>query len=76
MEKLLVGNWKMNLSKEEGLILAKMFNDFVEKTRILESKIAVSIAPPIAILSEIGNIISESKIKLVAQDCSAKNNGA
>ena len=76
MEKLLVGNWKMNISKEEGLMLATRLNSFVAETRILEDRVTVSIAPPAPILSEIGNIISKNKIKLASQDCSAKENGA
>lgn len=75
MDRLLVANWKMKLSRQEGITLAKNISDFFKDSNIKKS-LSISIAPSMPILSEISNIILKSDINLAAQDCSAKDNGA
>lgn len=75
MSKLLVANWKMKLSKKDSIALAKKISSFWENIE-LQNTVLVSIAPSMPILSEVGNIILQKGIKLAAQDCSVKNNGA
>lgn len=75
MNKLLVANWKMNLSKGEGITLAKNISDFIENNDGAR-KVSISIAPSLPIVSEVSNLLLGTDIKLSAQDCSVKDNGA
>lgn len=75
MSIFLVANWKMNLSRSEGISLIKRISAFLKESSYNET-ISIAIAPPATMLGEMEQIIYESGIKLAAQDCSSKDNGA
>ncbi len=66
------GNWKMNLSLEEALRLAKLVGDEAEKY----SDRDVLIAPSSIYLSEIKKVINEKKILIAAQNVYFEEKGA
>ncbi len=71
---IIAGNWKMNLTLEEGYGLASeikwMVADEVNNTA------EIVMIPPYLHLSGIQNLLKDSKIKLGAQNCHHKNKGA
>jgi len=76
MDTLLVANWKMNLSRTEGTVLAKKLAAFVKKLNLVGTEVSISLAPTAAMLGELAEIVSESGITLSAQDCSTQSMGA
>ena len=71
---LIVGNWKMNCLKGDGIPLAKaLVHDFNDQS---ESGVDMVICPPFTLLTEIESTISDSSIKLGAQNCHALDKGA
>lgn len=69
---LIAGNWKMHLTNEEGVSLAREIRDRVGESRDVE----VVIAPPFTALADVGRAIRESTIKLAAQDVFWEREGA
>ncbi|MCX8058843.1 MAG: triose-phosphate isomerase [Spirochaetes bacterium] len=69
--KLIAGNWKMNLNKEESIELAeKILNEFKQyKNEIL-------LCPPFINIPVVSNIIKNSQIKLGAQNMYYEDRGA
>lgn len=66
------GNWKMNTSVKEGVSLAK---ELVQKYG-KEDKVRLAIAVPFTHLSDVGKVVSGSKIELAAQNMNENEKGA
>lgn len=72
--KIVIGNWKMHGRLTSGLSLA---NDLVQRSKDYRQLGAdVAICPPHTLLWPISEVVSESMIKLGAQDCHPENHGA
>ena len=69
---IIAANWKMNLLLEEGKSLAASIKENIKDIGDVE----VVLLPSATLLSEISKIISDSPIKLGAQNCHEKENGA
>lgn len=66
MKKLIVGNWKMNKTPQEGEILA---TEIVHCSRDLDhDKVDLVICPPFVALDRISHIIQKSSVTLGAQN--------
>jgi triosephosphate isomerase len=71
---LIVGNWKMNCLKVDGLPLAKTLA--TKNKELLDRDFDIVICPPFTLLSAIEAIISDSGINLGAQNCHALEKGS
>lgn len=70
MKKLIIGNWKMNLSRHEAIALA---------TRLAEkgdSRGTLAVCPSAVWLCDVGQAIEKSSVLLGAQDVSPHKKGA
>ncbi|BAX78539.1 triose-phosphate isomerase [Labilibaculum antarcticum] len=72
-KKIVAGNWKMNNTLEEGVVLAGQINDLVEKTEL--NGVDVVIGTPFIHLTEVNKIVSD-KIGVAAQNCADEVSGA
>ena len=71
-EKIIAGNWKMNLLPGEGLLLV---NELVNNLEVQKTK--VILAPPFPYLSELSKKLkSKPGFYLAAQNCHHKSSGA
>lgn len=71
--KYLIGNWKMNLTIKESIVLAsKITKEIKERTKNL----TVAVCPSFVSLSEVSKIIKKSPIILGAQDIFWEETGA
>ena len=70
-QKIVAGNWKMNLSISEGETLAEalLSEDF-------DSEVQLIIAPPFTHLSRVADKIVGAHIALAAQNCHSESSGA
>src|SRR5277367_3226849 len=66
------GNWKMNLTKAEGLALAK---ELAEKTASI-SAVDVAVIPPFVYLDAVGQALDGTNVSIGAQDVYFEKNGA
>ncbi|MFH0970063.1 MAG: triose-phosphate isomerase [Candidatus Diapherotrites archaeon] len=73
--KVIVGNWKMNLTITEGKKLVEELHKYAH-LHIAGTNVKVIVCPPYTHLSEIANVLKESEVKMGAQDCHYENNGA
>lgn len=71
---IIAGNWKMNLTLEEGYGLASEIKWMVADE--VNNNIEIAIIPSYIHLSGIQNLLKDSSIKLGAQNCHHKNSGA
>ena len=71
-KNIVAGNWKMNTTVSEGLKLAQEINT---KAETLNTETGIIIIPPFVHLSKIQETLS-AKVKIGAQNCSAKEQGA
>ncbi len=72
--KIVAGNWKMNLSVEEGVALV---SGLIKKGLLHKvSNTEVILAPPMLHLLTLRNLVQNSAIKLAAQNCSDRVSGA
>lgn len=73
-KKMVVGNWKMNKTFDDGSALlsevANMANDE------LSNGMELIVAPPYILLSKAAQLLKESPVKLAAQNCSDQESGA
>ncbi len=70
-DKIVAGNWKMNLTKNEGLLLIEGVVNGV-----VNSDVKVILAPPFPFISDAVLGLSSSKIKVAAQNCHQEESGA
>lgn len=71
-EKIIAGNWKMNLSYNEGEELLKNLLKKIEDNQTTK----VLIAPPFPYLLPFIQITQNDKIKIAAQNCATEKSGA
>ena len=74
MKKLIVANWKMNMTKASGISLVKSLSAKINRS--ISSSREVVVCPPFTLISEISKILKSSKISLGGQDCSTDSFGA
>ena len=73
-KQIIAGNWKMNLTIEEGYSLASEIKWMVADEVIGLTEIVIF--PSFIHLSGIKSLLQDSNIKLGAQNCNQKNSGA
>lgn len=69
----IVGNWKMNTSKEAALALARSTAQVADRAR---DRVDVGICPPFPWLVPVADAIQGTALRLGAQDCAAADAGA
>ncbi len=72
-KKIVAGNWKMNMSLEDGLALAKELNDKLSKST---QNCDVIICTPFIHLASLAKVIDKNVMGLGAQNCADKEKGA
>ena len=72
-KRIIAGNWKMNKTVKESVVLAQKI---VQGTSSISNFVEVIIAPTYLALVSVASIISESSIKLAAQDVHFEDDGA
>lgn len=72
-KKIIAGNWKMNKTVNEGLLLAQQLRDFLSNHR---GSAEVIICPPFTHLHAINESVKGSRLKTGAQNCSFEESGA
>ncbi|TNF26779.1 MAG: triose-phosphate isomerase [Bacteroidetes bacterium] len=70
-KKIVAGNWKMNLTKNEGLLLLEGIVNGVGV-----SDVKVIVAPPFPFISDAVSGVAQSGIKVAAQNCHQEEKGA
>jgi triosephosphate isomerase len=71
--RIIVANWKMNLTRSEGLALT----DAIVKGIVGTKNVTTILAVPFPFLAEVGERIANvPNLHLAAQNCSAEENGA
>lgn len=73
-KKIVVGNWKMNTSLEEGITLAKKVDQMVSSTDL--NNTGVIISPPFTHITEVIKNVNSAKIGVSAQNCASEPKGA
>ncbi|MBU1132254.1 triose-phosphate isomerase [Patescibacteria group bacterium] len=73
MRKMLIANWKMNLSYDDSLGLASKYVELIDK---FAKENDIAIAPSFPCLPEIKKKLAHSAIVLGAQDVSSEESGA
>ena len=69
---IIAGNWKMNKTIAEGVLLARQVREAVAEIKRVE----VVLCPPFTALSAVKDVISESKVGLGAQNMYWEDQGA
>lgn len=72
-KKIVVGNWKMNKTVAEGRELASAIIEQLGEDVI---DCEVGIAPAYPVLGEVGKVIENGDVRLVAQNCHYEDDGA
>jgi len=72
IKKYVIANWKMKLSHEQGLRLAR---DMVDRYKPLDN-LEVVLCPSFNSLSQVGEYLEDSGIKLGAQNCFFHDSGS
>lgn len=70
-KKIVAGNWKMNLTKNEGLLLVEGVVNGMNK-----SDVKVILAPPFPFLSDAFTVTGQSKVSVAGQNCHQEKNGS
>jgi len=73
MEKIIVGNWKMNLGVRESVALARAV---LHSVRGKETIPKIIICPSFTALSDSHKVVSRSRVAFGAQDLSSEESGA
>ncbi len=73
-KNIIAGNWKMNLSLEQGYGLASEIKWMVSDE--VSNKCDIILIPPFTHLSGLNSLLKDSGIKLGAQNCHHENSGA
>ena len=72
-KQIVAGNWKMNTTLQEGVILAKEVNEALKN---VTPNCDVIIAVPFTHLASINAVIDSTKLGLGAENCADKKSGA
>ena len=72
-KQIVAGNWKMNTNIAEGISLALNLRELSSK---FDTNVEVILNPPFTHITEVLNVISDTNIKIGAQNCAAEENGA
>jgi len=70
-KNIVAGNWKMNKTLDEGIILAKEVNE-----KLTRSDITVVLCTPFIHLTEVKKVINKPNLFLGAQNCASEDSGA
>ena len=70
--KLVVGNWKMNLTSMEAEALVEAFIKNIENLW----EVDVVVCPPLLSIPRVRELVKDSQVKLGAQDCFWEDSGA
>ena len=70
--RIVAGNWKMNTTLREGVVLAEQLSQLVNR---IPAGVEVIVAPPFTHLTEVRRALNP-RIMLGAQDCSSRAQGA
>ena len=73
MPRLVIGNWKMNTTRDEAVALAKGVVDGLQGET---GGVGVGVAPPFPFLEAVRDALAGSPVELVAQNCHAAASGA
>ncbi len=73
-EKVVAGNWKMNMNLKEGILFAESVSDYFKKKPAKETKVVL--CTPFIHLAGVAEILKDSEISCGAQNCSAEASGA
>ena len=71
MKQLIVGNWKMNLTRDESSLLV---NELLKNN--FQNNVEVVLCPPFISIQLVGELIKNSSIKIGAQNISEHESGA
>ena len=71
--KIVAGNWKMNITCQEGEALV---NVLIAAKNEIPSDVDLIVAPPFTHIYSITKLLSETKIDVSAQNCAAEEQGA
>ena len=72
-KQIVAGNWKMNTNIAEGISLALELRELENK---FNDNVEVVVIPPFTHISEISNALSDTDIKIGAQNCASEEKGA
>ena len=72
-EKIVAGNWKMNMNLQDGIALAKELNETLTAAK---PNCTVVICTPFIHLASIASILNQEVIGLGAENCADKEKGA
>ena len=72
-QKIVAGNWKMNMTLQEGVALAKELNELLSADK---PNCGVVICTPFIHLASIAPMLDTSVLKLGAENCADKEKGA
>ncbi|HET6243673.1 MAG: triose-phosphate isomerase [Bacteroidetes bacterium] len=76
-KKIVAGNWKMNTTLDEGILLLKEVLEKNKNSKAINSADLVIIAPPFTHLARFSELVKNAQdIFLAAQNCSSKKSGA
>lgn len=73
-QKIVAGNWKMNLNATEGIALINEVRYYCEQNK--SGNITVVVAPPTLYLSEAAKAAASSAVHIAAQNCHDQDSGA
>jgi triosephosphate isomerase len=73
-QRIVAGNWKMNLTSGAGLSLVGAIVEALEEEP--ENDVLVIIAPPFPFIGDTSDIVYESPIEVAAQNCHHMSDGA
>ena len=72
-KQIVAGNWKMNTNIAEGFSLALNLRDLANS---FDTNVEVILNPPFTHITEVYNAVSDTNIKLGAQNCASEEKGA
>ena len=71
-KKIIAGNWKMNKTVAEAVVLAKGIHAELAGC----TEVEVVVCPPFTALKSVGDVLADSQIKLGCQNMSSEDDGA
>ena len=72
-KQIVAGNWKMNTNIAEGISLALNLRELEKQ---FNNNVEVIVIPPFTHLTEVTNALSDTNIKVGAQNCASEEKGA